>query len=336
MTRRVQIMFVLLSWVLLQTRPLLGQQAFSIAGTAQTFHGELPDRPILVTLQFRGNTIATSFTDSEGKFSFSELSPNPYHVIVEDEKYRPVDLLVEINPLFSSVNFARVTLVPRDKPATPGPAQGSNPNMAGSAEYPAAQISRPAIKEFEKGAKANKEGRLDDAIAHYKKAMSLAPAYYAARNNLGSAYLAKSQFAEAQEQFEQVIKTNPSDAAAYLNMGNLFLLEQNYKLSEKWLDEGLSKEPNSAFGHFLRGTVYLRTTRPQKAEEELRTSLQLDRTMIKAHLALVNLFLQRGRTADAVVQLEAFLKAAPNDSFAPKAREVLKKLQDQGAKDQKR
>ena len=50
--------------------------------------------------------------------------------------------------------------------------------------------------------------------------------------------------------------------------------------------------------------------------------------MLKAHLALVNLFLQRGRPADAVTELRIFLKASPNDPFAPKAREVLHRLRD--------
>ncbi len=312
-----------------------GQQAFSIAGTVQTFHGELPDRPILVTLQFRGNTIATVFSDSEGKFSFSELSPNPYHVVVNDEKYRPVDAQVEINPLSSSVNFARIILVPKDAPAKPLLSLGSNPNMAGSAEY-SQEIGRPAIKEFEKGVKSNKDGEIDEAIGHYIKAVRLSPTFYAARNNLGSAYLAKSQFADAQGQFEQVIKFNPSDAAAYLNLGNLFFLEQKYDLSEQFLSEGLSKEPSSAFGHFLRGNLFSRTGRPEKAEEELRQSLQLDPGMIKAHLVLVNLFLQGRRGEDAIIQLQEFLKAAPNDPFAPKAREVLKKLQQEVAENKKK
>src|SRR5437899_3056121 len=78
---------------------LIAQQAWSIIGVLQTSRGELPDQPILVTLQFRGSTIETTYSDSGGKFAFYQLSPNAYHVIVADEKYRAVDQMVEINPM---------------------------------------------------------------------------------------------------------------------------------------------------------------------------------------------------------------------------------------------
>lgn len=330
---RRRIVLVLLLWVSLQASLTFGQQAYTIVGSVQTFHGEMPDRPILVTLQFRNNTIATAFTDSEGKFSFSELSPNLYRVLVDDEKYRPADVLVQVNPLLSSVNMARIQLVPRDNMATATPSAGSNPNMVNSAEF-TKLVSKPALKEFKKGMNADKDGRVDDAIAHYQKAVSLAPEFYAARNNLGSAYLGKSQFDAAQEQFEKVIQTNPSDAAAYFNLGNLFLLTQKYQDAARWLEQGLSREPNSALGHFLLGSLYMRTGNTEQAEKELQTSLQLDPKMVKAHLALVNLFLQRGRPADAVTELKIFLKASPNDPFAPKARAVLQRLENNAAKTQ--
>ena len=326
MGTKCQIVLILLFCLAWQAPPLLAQQAYSIVGSVQTFHGDLPDRPILVTLQFRGNTIATTFSDSEGKFSFSELSPNSYHVLVDDEKYRPADVSIEINPLLTNVNMVRVQLVPKDSLGAPRPSLGSNPNLVNSVEF-SRPIAKPAIKEFKKGLESDKDGRANDAIVHYQKAVALAPELYAARNNLGSAYLAKSQFAAAQEQFEQVIKTNPSDAAAYFNLGNLFLLTQKYEEAARWLDQGLSKQPNSPLGHFLLGSLYTRTGKGEEAEKELQACLQLDPKMLKAHLALVNLFVQRDRPVDAVIHLKQFLKDGPDDPFAPKAREVLKRLE---------
>jgi predicted Zn-dependent protease len=304
---------------------LLAQQGWSISGSVMTYHGETPDRPILVTLQFRGNTIATTFSDSEGKFSFSELAPNLYHVLIDDEKYRPIDQTVQINPMVTSPTMVRLSLVPKESGRPEAPAHGSNPNMVGSLELK--QFPKPALKEFDKGIRADKDGRTDDAIDHYQKAIALAPDLYAARNNLGSAYLGKSRFAEAQEQFENVVKANPSDATAYFNLGNVLLLTQKYQEASRWLDDGLSKEPNSSFGHFLLGSVCTRLGKNDQAEKELRTSLQLDPRMSKAHLALVNLFLQQERIGDAVSELKSYLKDAPDDPLAPKVREVLKKLE---------
>jgi tetratricopeptide (TPR) repeat protein len=124
-----------------------------------------------------------------------------------------------------------------------------------------------------------------------------------------------------------VIKVNPSDAAAYFNLANLFLLTQQLEKGHQWVEQGLTKQPDSAFGHFLQGSLYARSGRPNEAEVALKRCLELDPIMSKAHLALVNLYVQQKRKGEAVSELKAFLTAFPQDPFAPHAREVLQKLE---------
>jgi TolA-binding protein len=59
----------------------------------------------------------------------------------------------------------------------------------------------------------------------------------------------------------------------------------------------------------------------------LRRSLELDPLMSKAHLALVNLYLRQKRNREAAAELRDFLKTFPEDPFAPKAKQVLGKLE---------
>jgi Flp pilus assembly protein TadD len=328
MSNRYPIRVVLLFVLALQaSQCLLAERTGSIAGSVMTLRGEVSDHPIRVTLESHGNAIATAFSDNDGKFSFLSLPPGIYRIEVNDEKYRPIDESVDVDPLISAPTFVRLNLVPKDSAGTENPAPGRNPNMAGSAELK--QYPKPALKEFEKGVKAGKNGSPDEAIGHYQKAVKLAPDFYVARNNLGSAYLGKSQFAAAQEQFEEVIKLNPSDGAAYFNMGNLFLLTQKYEDAAHSLDQGLSREPDSTAGHFLLGSLLAQTGKASQAEKELRTSLQLDPKTSKAHLVLVNLFLQQRRQTEAVNELKQFLKDTPDDPYSPKVQEVLKKLEAQ-------
>ena len=63
----------------------------------------------------------------------------------------------------------------------------------------------------------------------------------------------------------------------------------------------------------------------------MQSALQLDPKMSKVYLQLVNLYLKQKRTADAISQLEGYLKAFPNTPFSPKVRELLKRLQDEAA-----
>jgi Tfp pilus assembly protein PilF len=299
----------------------------SIVGRVRIAPGNELKSSVLVNLSTRGATINSVYTDNEGNFGFGGLPGNLYHVEINEQGYLPVHEEVVIDPVTNTMKILTLYLTPRDVKAKPTDSiKGGNTRLADSAQY-TKQIPKPARKEFEKGVRFDKNGKSDEAIDRYQKAIELAPDFYEARNNLGSDLLAKSRFAEAQEQFQQVIKVNPSDAAAYFNLANLSLLTQQLEKGHQWVEQGLTKQPDSAFGHFLQGSLYARSGRPNEAEVALKRCLELDPIMSKAHLALVNLYVQQQRKGEAVSELKAFLTAFPEDPFAPHAREVLQKLE---------
>jgi outer membrane protein assembly factor BamD (BamD/ComL family) len=66
-----------------------------------------------------------------------------------------------------------------------------------------------------------------------------------------------------------------------------------------------------------------------EAERNLRDALKLDPTMAQAYLQLVNLYMQEKRDAEAITELQSFLHTFPDGPFTPRAKQVLKKLQDE-------
>ena len=305
-----------------------GQASGSIVGQAFIAPGRELSSPVLITITNHGAVIYKNYSDSEGHFGMNGLPAGVFHVTVNEDAYQPVDEEVRIDSVTSaSMQIVNIYLVPRDtgKPQIPASTKGGNVHLVDSAKY-TEQIPKRARKEYERGVKSDSAGKPDEAIRHYARAVELAPDYHEARNNLGSAYLTKSQFPEAKEQFERVVRTNPSDAAAYFNLANLYLLKGQYQQCGEWVEKGLRREPDSAFGNFLEGSLYARTGKPSEAESALRRSLELDPVMSKAHLALVNLYLQQHRGNDAASELRLFLRKFPEDPFAPKAKQVLEKL----------
>ncbi len=300
----------------------------SVIGELHLSRSDFPGR-VLVDLQLRGATIASAYSDDQGKFGFTGLGSNPYHVVIQDERFYPVDQVVVLDTSISVISMAQIILTTREpvkKELLPHYDHGSNPYLIDPSEY-RRHFPKNAVKEFDRGVGADKNQKRDEAILHYQKSISVAPDFYPAHNNLGSAFLARSQFPQAQEQFEKVIQINPSDAAAYFNLANLYLLQNQYQQAGERVEQGLRREPESGFGHFLQGSLYSRTGRPHEAESALRRCLELNPHMSQAHLALVNLYLQQQRSADAAFELRIFLKAFPDDPFAPRARQVLQKLE---------
>ena len=306
-------------------------QLGKIIGNVRVSRGDFPAHPVLISLEMRGTPIESAYCDDQGRFGFYSLVANQYRVSVDDDAYEPFSETTEVNPATSPMNFVQITLVPRStgkKDPLPGRVEGSNPYLVDPAEY-YRKFPKKTLKEFEKGVDADHQGKTDDAIQHYEKALSYSPDFYPAHNHLGLAYLARQNFEAAQNQFEAALKVNQNDAQAYFNLANLLLLTKRYPAAEREVEEGMQRRPDSAFGHFLQGSVYSRTGRPELAEKSLQSALQLDPRMSEVYLQLVNLYLQQKRTSDAIIELEAYLKAFPNTPFSSKARELLKRLQGQ-------
>lgn len=310
-------------------RLLLAQQSqqYGLTGELQVSRGSFPPHRIEVILETRGTRAGATYADNEGKFSFSVPLPNVYHVVVNDPDFEPVRVSYEIRELSGFNNFIQIALVPKQHTST-APAAGTNPFLVNTQEY-SRHFGKDAMKEFDKGNKAKQKGENDDAIRHFSKAVAIAPDFYEARNNLGLMYLGKMDFPNAEKQFSEVLRINPSDDQAYFNLGNTYLLSGRFPEAEQAVKGGLQRRPDSAFGDLLLGMVYSRTGNKENAERLLRQSLQNDSSMSKARLELVNLYLQERRNNEAITELKAFLKSSPNDPFAPKAQQVLTRLESQ-------
>jgi Tfp pilus assembly protein PilF len=302
----------------------------NVVGHVRVLRADTPPEPVMVTLEVRGAPMDSVYTDSSGTFGFHSLGANPYYVVVNDDQYESVRRLIVIDPSIQSPTvFVDITLVPKkkEKPdADVAPAQGSNPNMIDVREY-ADLFPKRAVKEFEKGLSADADGKRDDAIRHYLKAVEIAPDFYLAHNNLGSDYQGKSDFPNARKEFERVVQLNQSDAAAYFNLSNVYMLTGQMPEAQQYLDEGLRRQPDSALGQFLLGSLDLRLKKLHPAELALLRAIELSPMMPQPRLQLVNLLLQQGRRDAAESQLRDFLEKLPDSPFSVQAKQVLHKLQ---------
>ena len=329
MARKRRILLLLIgSWAVCTPFSLGQQQLGRIIGQIRVTRGDFPPHPILVDLQLRGSTIESVYADDQGRFGFYNLEGNPYHVLIRDDAFRPVDEVTIVNPLTSPTNMVQVQLEPKEttkKDPLTSRAGDGNPYMVDLAEY-SHRFPKKTIKEFDKAIEADREGKRDVAIRHYQNAMRISPDFYPAHNNLGSDYLSRSDLAGARKEFEQVIRLNQSDANAYFNLGNVFLLMGQVANAKQLLAEGMRRDPNSALGHYMLGSLNLKTGQYADAERALRQAIKLSPVMAQARLQLVNLFLQQGRKADAVGELHDFVTTFPDSSFVAKAREMLQQL----------
>ena len=63
-------------------------------------------------------------------------------------------------------------------------------------------------------------GRIDEAIAHYQKALEIKPDYADAHYNLGIVLAGRGQIDEAIAHYQKALEIKPDYAAAHYNLGN--------------------------------------------------------------------------------------------------------------------
>lgn len=83
---------------------------------------------------------------------------------------------------------------------------------------------------FKRGFEQQNNGKLDQAISDYDKAIEINPVYADAYFNRGNAYKDKGQLAQAIIDYSKAIEINPEDFAAYNNRGIAFI--ENRQLAE--------------------------------------------------------------------------------------------------------
>ena len=306
--------------------------AITIVGQLRVTRFGPPPVRILVRLERSGAQAGETYSDAEGKFSFDDVPPNLYRIVIQQEGYRSVDVSVPINSSVQHSVYLQIELTPEEKAGTASPStiKGGNPAMVDQGVL-LDKFPKQAKKQYDKGAKAQQDGKPDEAIEHYAKALAIAPEMYPARNNLASLYLEQRRFGEAETEFKKVIAENQADANARFNLANVYLLTDRLNEARESIEEGLKRQPQSGFGEFLMGSVLIKTGNAREAEKRFRVALNDDPGLTNAHLALVNLYLKENRKAEAIAELSSFLKQSPDSPFVPHARELLGKLQAKGA-----
>jgi len=97
-------------------------------------------------------------------------------------------------------------------------------------ESSAIQQNAGAALDYQKlGETLQGEGKVNEAIAAYKKAIEINPNYFGTYHNLGDLLKAKGKIDEAINAYQKSAKLNPSFAWSYHNLGDLFQQEGQFR-----------------------------------------------------------------------------------------------------------
>jgi Flp pilus assembly protein TadD len=139
-----------------------------------------------------------------------------------------------------------------------------------------------AISEHNLAAALQENGRLDEAIAHYQRALIIQRDYAPAFNNLGTALVAKGEMAAAVTAFRESLRLQPNStqarellAEAEYDLGSVLLERGALREAEAALRESVRLKPDDAEAHNNLGIALASMGRLPEAIEHWRRALQI-------------------------------------------------------------
>jgi Flp pilus assembly protein TadD len=174
--------------------------------------------------------------------------------------------------------------------------------------------SEEAIAEFQKaleiapnyvsalldlGIEVWKQGKTDEAITLFKKAISVNPGYSDSYFNLGTAYDSQGDYPAAVAQYTKALELNPMNLEAHVNLGNILAHSGSYEEALKHYRTVLSVNPLQIEARVNLATSLLKLGDRQAAIEQYLEAIRIKPDYAIAHGNLAVIYYYVGRYADA-------------------------------------
>ncbi len=159
-------------------------------------------------------------------------------------------------------------------------------------------------------------GRYDQAIADYTKALEKDPRLVEAYTNRGLAHEAKGQLDQAIADYTKALGINPQEASAYVSRGYAYHAKGQYKRAIGDFTKAIAINPNYAQAYHGRGNAYAAGKDYDKALRDLNAAIKLDPKFELAHKDRDKV---RGAKKDYDNQQRAAREAVEEEEPTPKA-----------------
>ena len=160
------------------------------------------------------------------------------------------------------------------------------------------------------------QGRLDEAIAHYEKAVEINPADPEAQNNLGVTLFGIGRVDEAIAHYRKALEIQPDYIEASCNLANALIATGDFDGAIARYSACLSVIPDQPEAQYNLASALLRKGRVDEAIVHYQKALQLHPENADAHANLGSALLAKARVRDAMTEYAEALQISPENVAA--------------------
>lgn len=163
------------------------------------------------------------------------------------------------------------------------------------------------------------EGKLDEAIQSYQKALQIKPEYADGHYNLGVAFAKQNKIKQAISSYQQAINLNPKHVDAHSALGWLFMNNNQPKMGVRVFEHAVDVVPDNSKARLNLGNALGQAGRMHEAIEQFQKALELQPDSASGYYGLGMAYLFLDRIDEAVHALNEALQIQPDHKRAGQA-----------------
>ncbi|MGH7946900.1 MAG: tetratricopeptide repeat protein [Opitutaceae bacterium] len=148
-----------------------------------------------------------------------------------------------------------------------------------------------------------KQGRDQDSLRAFQRALELDSESVALEHNIGNVYFRLREFDDAARHHARSVALDPKHASGYTSLGDACMMSGNPAGAAAHYRRAIELNPKSATNHHNLAAALAQTGEPAAAVALYETAIRLDPELAAAHANLGHLLLSLNRPAEAVTPL---------------------------------
>ncbi|MGA2241807.1 MAG: tetratricopeptide repeat protein [Verrucomicrobiota bacterium] len=160
------------------------------------------------------------------------------------------------------------------------------------------------------------QGRLDEAMEHFQKALDICPGYPECHNNLGNVLVKRGQVDDAMAHYQKAIELNPNHAEFYINLGHLLATQGRTTEAIAQFRRAIDLNPDFAEAHCNLGMAFGILGQLDEAVGQYRKAIKIKPDYANAHGNLANVLAAQGKLDEAITEYQQTLELEPKSAQA--------------------
>ena len=255
-------------------------------------------------------------SDKKGAFIQIGLQSSSYKVTAEKEKVGTASATTRVAA--NRPGNVRLVLGAGDAAGDPG----------------LAQRTAELRKAFDEGVSLSREGKYDDSVAAFNRALGVNPKCPDCYYNIGFAYSQKKDFDKAEENYKKALEVKPDYADAYNGLANIYNAQKKFDLAaeaSKKATELASSAPGglvsaNADALYNQGVILWNSGKIADAKKQFEAAIAANPNHAESHYQLAMALVNEGNLAGAAAEFNSYLKIAPDGPNAAQAKALVAQL----------